>query len=247
MQKNQLVQHGQRVAHPTSFMRLCTCALMGGALVLAGCAQPPPCLLSKTETGATGPTPRLASGDVGAGQIRVPDIGKAEAMTLVEDVLGQMHFTIEKADIASGLVRTRPLSGAQFFEFWRSDNVGPDNNLLANLHTIRRTVELNISQLAAEPQVAKRQADQLCIHCDVRVQRLSIPERQISSSARVYEMFSRSSPSLLRLTLDPQQQKKMAWIDLDSDGPLAEEILKRIEAKIASQVSNEVQSTGNET
>lgn len=201
---------------------LCTYAFLSYVLVLAGCAQP--------------------QREAATGQIHVPDIGKAEIMALAEDVLGQMHFTIEKADVITGLMRTRPLSGAQFFEFWRNDNVGPDNSLQANLHTIRRTVELNISQLVAEPQ-----AGQLCIGCNVRVQRLSIPERQISSSARAYEMFSRSSSSLQRLTLNPQQQKNMAWIDLDKDVLLAEEILRRIEAKIAYRASDELQSTGNET
>ena len=201
---------------------LCTYALMSCALVLAGCAQPP-CFLAKAGTGAC--------------QFRVPDIRTAETMALAEEVLGKMHFTIEKADVQSGLMRTRPLSGAQFFEFWRSDNVGPDNSLAANLHTIRRTVELNISQ----------EADQLCIRCDVRVQRLSLPERQVSSTARAYEMFSRSSSTLQRLTLNPEQKKNMAWIDLDKDVLLAEEILRRIEAKIAGRASNERHSTENET
>jgi hypothetical protein len=157
-------------------------------------------------------------------------------MEMVEDVLANMHFAIEKADITSGSIRTRPLSGAQFFEFWRSDNVGPDNSLAANLHTIRRTVELGIS----------RRGEELCIGCNVRVQRLSLPERDVSSSARAYEMFSRSSPSLQRLTLDPQQKKGMAWIDLGDDAQLAEEILRRIETRVVRQTGNEPKVTGNE-
>ena len=188
------------------------CALMGCILLLAGCAQP--------------------QREAATGQIRVPNLGTAETMVLAEEVLGQMHFKIEKADIESGLMRTRPLSGAQFFEFWRSDNVGPDNSLAANLHTIRRTVELDISQ----------QGKELCIACSVRVQRLSLPERQVSSTARAYEMFSRSSSSLQRLTLNPEQQKNMAWIDLDKDVPLAEEILRRINVKLQSDMHQ-----GNET
>jgi len=185
---------------------LCALAFTSCALVLMGCAQP--------QSGIARQSGQCRS------QIRVPNLGASEAMALAEDVLGQMHFTIEKTDIESGLMRTRPLSGAQFFEFWRSDNVGPDNSLQANLHTIRRTVELEISQ----------QGKELCIACSVRVQRLSLPERQVSSTARAYEMFSRSSSTLQRLALNPQQQKNMAWIDLDKDVLLAEEILRRIES-----------------
>ena len=129
-----------------------------------------------------------------------------------------MYFTIEKADAQNGLIRTRPLPGAQFFEFWRSDNIGTDNTIAANLHTIRRTVTLDINQ----------QDQELRIGCEVQAQRLSLPERQVSSSARVYGMFSISSPSLQRLKLNPEQKKEMAWIDLGSDTRLEAEILKRI-------------------
>jgi hypothetical protein len=195
----------------------CACAIMIGALVLAGCAQPQRSAMT--------------------GRACVPNIGKAETMALAEDVLDQMHFMIQKADVAGGVMRTRPLSGAQFFEFWRRDNVGFDNGLMANLQTIRRTVELNISP----------QAGELCIACKVRVQRLSLPERPITSSGRVYEMFSRSSPSLLRLSLTPQQKKEMAWIDLRNDTLLANRILRRIQARVTQRAGIERQSPGSKT
>jgi len=211
-QMQKLSQHGQRVAHPTNLLHLCACAL-----VLAGCAQP--------------------QRKMATSQVYVPDVGKAETMALVEDVLANMHFTIQKADIPSGVIRTRPLSGAQFFEFWRSDNVGPDNSFQANLHTIRRTAEVEISQ----------QGVGLSIGCVVRVQRLSLPERELSSSARGYEMFSRSSSVVQRLQLHPEQEKNMAWVELRNDVPLAREILSRIEGRIVSRMGDEHQATGDRT
>jgi hypothetical protein len=170
-------------------------------------------------------------------QIFLPDIGNDKVMEIAEDVLTEMHFTIEKADVESGFIKTRPLSGAQFFEFWRSDNVGVENSLQANLHTIRRTVELDLSP----------RGEQLCITCNVQVQRLSLPERDVSSSARAYEMFSTSSSSLQTLTLGPEQKKNIAWVDLDKDMQLATEILKRIEKRIVHRTNNEQQTMGNET
>ena len=164
-------------------------------------------------------------------QINVPDIGSAEAMEIAEDVLAKMHFTIEKADQQSGFIKTRPLPGAQIFEFWRSDNVGADNSLQANLHTIRRTVEIDISPRGKE----------LCIGCNVRMQRLSLPEHDVSSSARAYEMFSKSSPSLQRLRLHPELKKDMAWVDLGRDRQLETEILKRI----SSMLDNEYRESSN--
>ena len=209
---HRLIQHGQQVAHPTSLLCLCTCALL-----VAGCAQPQ----SRTT----------------ADRVYVPNIDETQAMAIAEDVLANMHFTIEKADTSSGVIRTRPLSGAQFFELWRSDNVGPDNNLQANLHTIRRIAELDVSQ----------QGTGLAIGCVVRVQRLSLPERELASNARGYEMFSRSSSIVQKLQLHPEQEKSMAWIELRNDVPLAKEILSRVEARIVSQTGNQPRTAGDRT
>jgi hypothetical protein len=179
-------------------------------------------------------------------------ISMVDLMETAEDVLAGMYFTIEKADVLrkhreaslpgesleqNGIIRTKPLPGAQFFEFWRSDNVSSYNTLAANLHTIRRTVTLDISQ----------QNKELRIGCDVQVQRLSLPERQVSSSARVYGMFSRSSPSLQKLQLNPEQKKQTEWIDLGRDTRLAEEILNRIETQIVKRTNHRLLTTENQT
>lgn len=152
-------------------------------------------------------------------QICIPDTDKLKVMQIAEDVLGRMHFTIDKADAERGVIRTRPLPGAQFFEFWRSDSVGAFNSAEANLHSIRRIVALDISDVS----------EQLCIACDVRVQRLSIPEHYVSSSSRAYEMFSVSSSSMQELRLRLEQKEQMAWLDLGEDRRLATVILKQIE------------------
>jgi len=164
---------------------------------------------------------------------------KLKMMEIAEDVLAKMYFTIEKADadpatpgintrLWRGFIRTRPLAGAQFFEFWRSDNVGADNWLESNLHSIRRVVELTMSEEEGPPQ----SGNLLCINCDVQKYRLSMPEHHVSSSARAYEMFSESSSALQNLRLNPEQKAGMAWIDLGKDTQLAAEILKRISSML---------------
>lgn len=155
-------------------------------------------------------------------QICVSNIQKQEAVRAAEVVLGGMHFIIAKSDAEQGLVKTRPLPGAQFFEFWRSDSVGRANFAEANLHSVRRTVELELSQ----------QGEQLCIGCDVKVQRLSLPEFEVSSSSRAYEMFSKSSDSMQKLKLRPEQEERMAWLDMGEDVRLSTKILKRIEKRL---------------
>jgi hypothetical protein len=155
--------------------------------------------------------------------LRVENTDILQVMELAEDVLAKMHFTIEKDNTENGFIRTKPLQGAQFFEFWRSDSVGAGNWLANNLHSIRRIVELNINE----------QDMDLHINCDVKIYRLSLPEREIRS-AHAYDLFTTSSPTVQRIQLHPEQKVDMAWIDLGKDRQLATEILKRIEQQIVS-------------
>jgi len=170
----------------------------------------------------------VLSGCANEQQIEIADKGicvagldKPAVMQVAEDVLAEMHFAIEKSDANNGLIRTHPLSGAQFFEFWRSDNVGTFNSAEANLHSIRRIVEIHIG----------RKDKDVSVNCVVKVERLSLPEQEVSSSSRAYQMFSTSTAAMQRMRFSPQQQAGMAWVDLGQDKQLAAEILMRIEAR----------------
>ena len=174
-------------------------------LLLAGCAE-------QQQYPATEP-------------LLIENIDKTKVMKMAEDVLVKMHFTIDKANEESGFISTKPLTGAKFFEFWRSDNVGADNWLASNLHSIRRIVELNINE----------QEKGFYINCDVQVYRLSLPERNIRSSAHAYDLFSASGPALQKMLITPEQKADMVWIDMGKDRQLAAEILKQIEKQIVSE------------
>ena len=217
------MQESNRAQRSKSTGDLWTFALVACALMLAGCGQD-----RKYEP---------------FGQISVTTDRKLDAMEIAEDVLARMHFAIEKADLESGYIKTRPLPGAQFFEFWRSDNIGADNYVQTNLHTIRRTAELDISQRGREMRIT----------CEVQVQKLSLPEHEITGTAGAYELFSRSRPSLQKLRLHPEQRRDMAWMDLGRDELLETEILRQVEERVLKggpsvvpRSSDESQATGNE-
>ncbi len=182
--------------------RLITYALISLTLSAAGCGQK-----QRSEP---------------VGQICLAGVHKQEAMQAAEDCLSKMHFAIDKADTEQGYIRTRPLSGAQWFEFWRSDNVGSFNEAEANIQDIRRTVELNIGPME----------DKLCIGCVVTLQRLSLPERKIASGARAYDIFTKSRGSVQQLELSNAQKKAAVWLDLGRDEALETEILNRLENQI---------------
>ena len=164
-------------------------------------------------------------------------VTRPAAMEIAEAVLTRMYFTIDKFDPNSGVIITRPLPGAQFFEFWRNENIGTKNWINSNLHSIRRTVEINFVPSPAYSVLRKESKElgtqnserRTKISCTVKIQRLSMPARQVTSSARAYEMFSRSNPTLQRLQLNPEQERKMAWVDMGTDTELEREIVKRIE------------------
>ena len=144
-------------------------------------------------------------------------------MQAAQDVLLDMHFDIDKADPKTGMIRTKPLTGAQFFEFWRKDSVGSFNKTEANLHSIRRTVALQVT----------RKNEEICIACEATTQRLNLPELDVSTSTRAYAMFSASSDSMQKMRLNTEQQAGIAWTDLGKDTQLAAKVLERIESQIS--------------
>lgn len=152
-----------------------------------------------------------------------PATEQARAFAAALDVVRHMHFGIDKADPRAGYIKTLPLSGAQAFELWRSDNAGMFNTLEANLHSIRRIAELQITQ----------HDENIHVNCVVLTQRLNLPGREVSSSARAYQIHSQGSAAIPRLKLAPDQARDMVWTDLDADQHLAQRILDRIRRRLS--------------
>ncbi len=153
----------------------------------------------------------------------VPSSTKAEAVKAAEGILAKMHFSIDKLDAEAGYVKTHPLPGAQTFEFWRADSVGAFNATEADLHSIRRTVELNFTQ----------QVEKICIDCRATTQRMSLPDSQTTSPYNQSIMSPRER-SLRNLVSNVQLKENMTWIDLGRDNQLETEILKRIDKQLTA-------------
>ncbi len=148
-------------------------------------------------------------------RICVPNLQKAQAMEIAEDVLARMHFTVAKADTEQGVIITKPLPGGEFFEFWREDSVGAFNATEASMHTLRRTAHLDISQ----------QDHQVCIRCNVKTEKLYLPQSDLSSSAQAFRMYGLTSRSRQRVELPTQRR---SWVDMGADQKLSTKILNRI-------------------
>jgi hypothetical protein len=149
-------------------------------------------------------------------------ISQDKLMQVVEKTLFSMQFQIEKYDLESGVIRTRPLRGKQFFELWRSDNAGGFNTAEANVQSIQRTVELTF-----QPQQTG-----VCMQCVVLTRRLSLPEEPIQSYYSTPALYTASSPSKQQLEVDETRLETMRWIELGRDESLEQKILKKIQQKI---------------
>ena len=156
-------------------------------------------------------------------EICLPNLSRAQAFEVSEKVLNDMDFTVAKLDEQAGVIISRPLAGGQFFEFWRKDDVGAFNTAEANLHTIRRTVELNIS----EP------VGQLCVGCSVKAERLSITNIGGDYMGGLeYDRLNGRRMRTAALEMDIESAEK-SWIELGEDKQLAAAILNRIQKAAA--------------
>ena len=153
------------------------------------------------------------------------NLDKKTAMEKSGKALSGMNFTIEKFDVEQGYISTRPIAGAQWFEFWKSDNAGSYNASESNIQSIRRTAELNFSG----------ENNNICIDCNVLTQRLYMPPRENTAETKAYDMFTKSGESRQTLTLNKDQIDEMQWIDLGNDFPLAEKILQKIKKQASKK------------
>jgi hypothetical protein len=188
--------------------------LWAGVWLETGCANRPP--LSVDEPNAPRPPVQM---------LCESGVTTAEVVQAAERVLTRMHFAIEKLDAEQGIVKTRPLRGAQFFEFWRSDNASSRDCEEANLQSVRRTVELRVKT----PDTAAG----LRVECVVSVQRLDLPESEVAGTSEAYQVRSRSTAALQRIEISPQQRRTMTWIDLGEDRNLAARTLDRLAKSLA--------------
>ena len=152
----------------------------------------------------------------------VESLDKEYVMEKAEGVLAGMHFGIDKADVSAGYIRTQPLEGGQFFEFWRQDNMDSYSFSESNLHSLRRIVELEF-----QPQNG-----QVCVEGTARTYRLSLPESENINVTQASEVFTRDQSRLLAFELSEYQRANISWVELGEDEALKSEILHRIESSV---------------
>ena len=171
-------------------------------LGLCGCAQPE----------------QVVSSD----PVCIPNANADQVMEAAQSVLTGMQFSIEKYDFQANYIRTRPLSGAQFFQLFRGDNASSYTAAESNLYSLRRTVEMEMTPFA----------NRVCVTCRVFVQQLSLPEQPLVGTTRMASAFTHSSLTRQSLQIEGDQLENMEWLDRGLDRALEQKIIKKIKEKL---------------
>lgn len=148
--------------------------LVFSTLGLSGCHAPPP---------ATGPTERL---------VQVAD--SSDYVDAMLTVLRENDFRPQFVDRRAGLIETSPTTSGQWFEIWRRDVHGAYQIFESSLHTIRRRVTVSLEPVDAGG--AAGGAGDYWLSVEARKERLSRPERQVTSASGALGIYSERVPTI---------------------------------------------------
>ncbi len=151
-------------------------------------------------------------------------ITSEDIILTAEEVLSDMQFHVEKLDAPNGYLKTGPISGSQFFQFWRKDTRGAYNWAETNMHSIQRMVEVHVQS----------EGGQNCVQCVVDMRRLSLPEQRLAGIANLVGLFSGGDSAMRELEVP---ENRITWIPLGRDGNLEKYILERIRRQLDVTVS----------
>jgi hypothetical protein len=97
--------------------------------------------------------------------------------------LQKYYFQLDREDRRAGVITTAPMTGKQWFEFWRQDAVRPADVAESTLQTIHRTAQVTIRPTKAGAETYQAQVD-------VFLRRSDKPSPEVSSTSDAIRLFS---------------------------------------------------------
>lgn len=143
-------------------------------------------------------------------------------------VLRRHDFSPEYVDRTRGTIISSPTTSAQWFEFWRMDAPGPYQRLESSLHTVRRTVRVNVEPVEGEsatPPATQPVGGRYRVTIRVDKARYTAPERQITTTSGALALFNPRVPTASGAR-GAASLRDTGWVSLGQD-PLLEELLLR--------------------
>ncbi len=137
-------------------------------------------------------------------------------------MLRELDYEPGWVDRQRGVIQTKPSTGAQWFEIWRRDVIGPDQLLESSVSTIRRSVRIDLGEGGPEPDAAATAA----VEVEVRKERFSAPERQVTTASSALAIYGERLPTEEGLL--NARTRGEHWIDLGRDALLERDLLRRM-------------------
>lgn len=127
-------------------------------------------------------------------------------------------FDLENVDRRAGIIETAPRTSSQWYEFWARDVVTWQGRAESSLHTLRRSVRL---QMQADP------GNNCQLSCQAMVDREVVAPAVVSGSARANSIFAGAAGRMPTLK-SPGDQQPSQWVSLGRDSDLEQDILQSI-------------------
>jgi hypothetical protein len=128
-------------------------------------------------------------------------------------------FKVDRADYREGLVTTYPVTGAQFFEFWRPDNSTLHDVAESSLGTIRRTIRIEIDSLPDGTYLATPK---------VLIERETLLGRRITAAVKFRDAFTADTGGAPPITSQGIPLPYTYWYATGRDHPLERRIADAI-------------------
>ena len=150
------------------------------------------------------------------------------------DVLGEYYFTVDQQDRREGRIATLPLTGQQWFEFWRKDAATREDLAEGSLQTIYRTVRVHVEPVAdSEGLFAAR--------VEVFTSRSEQITRPLTNVVQAYNLFAIPGESRrLEAMLSRQSVEDIPHARVI---PLGRD--EKLESKLAQAIADRVRRTAN--
>jgi hypothetical protein len=145
-----------------------------------------------------------------------------------EEVVAERQFAPERVDYRNGILTTRPLPGAQFWELWRRDVNDGYSMAESNLATVRRRVQVELLPTTSGIGFEARPK--------VVVERQSSRERRVSIGALNYQVLNRERRGYSTNDYDPDvRPADEYWYATRRDEVMEAALAKDLERKLSRQ------------
>ena len=145
-----------------------------------------------------------------------------------EAVAREFFFQLDRTDYRAGMLTTRPMVSAQWFEPWRPDVQTFGNSIQSSLATIRRTLQFHFERL---------DDGSFRVWPKVLVERQAMTERRITSAISYRQVFSRPARPELRPRGTRESDvgiflPERYWYAIGRDDALERTLARSIEKKL---------------